>query len=411
MDDDLGSFYEDENSEYHYFKLREKKGADVLFVSREVKFNNSITGQVTSKRYIRKVVDKEEVGQIVKVKGELVLQCTPGKREQVKAIVFDNDSGKMHFVLQKFRGDTGNPYKGTDWYFNQREFHELTEFLTLVRFIDLTDVKNFQVRASELQSKVLVDRNEHELLQAFKDIHGDERVRLLEMIKNENLTKDDIDVLSGRKEGLETFRRKLFIEKDWKEKEWQAFFEKNTWIFGYGLDYRFLSILQREASISEVDLDGKNESVVDFLLGSTEFTVLVELKRPDTPLFDLEQNRSRSWKLSKDLFYAVSQILSQKASWQLKSTSSNYDSTGDFIKQKTFDPKCILLVGSRDQYSDTDRDSHIKKQTFELFRRDSRNIEMLTYDELYDRAYFLVNQTLPNEKRRVQPQFPPASGE
>jgi hypothetical protein len=395
MDDDLGTFYENSKDEYYYFKLRERKGTDVLFVSREVEFKNSLTGQVTSKRYIRKVMDKEESGQIVKVRGEFVLQCTPGKREQVKVVVHDNDNGRMQFVLQKFRGDTGNPYKDTAWYFSQHDFEELTEFLSLVSFVDLTNRGNFQVKLSELKSKVLVDRNEQDLIQALKNVHGEDRLRLLEMIRSENLTKEDIDVLSGRKDGLETFRRQLYDDQNWDEKGWQAFFENNTWIFGYGLDYRFLSIIQREAALSEVDLDGKNSVAGDFLLGSTDFTVLVEMKRPDTPIFDLEQSRSRTWKLSKDLFWSVSKILSQKASWEIKSRSQNFDAKGRPISQKTYDPKCILILGSRDQYAGDDRDTHIKKQTFELFRRDSRNIEILTYDELYDRAFYLVNQALP----------------
>ncbi len=37
----------------------------------------------------------------------------------------------------------------------------------------------------------------------------------------------------------------------------------------------------------------------------------------------------------------------------------------------------------------------IKQKTFELYRRDSRNVEILTYDELYERAYYIVNQDLP----------------
>ena len=34
-----------------------------------------------------------------------------------------------------------------------------------------------------------------------------------------------------------------------------------------------------------------------------------------------------------------------------------------------------------------------KAKTFELFRRNCKDIEILTYDELFDRAYFIVNQT------------------
>ena len=134
----------------------------------------------------------------------------------------------------------------------------------------------------------------------------------------------------------------------------------------------------------------------DFLLGSTDFTVLVELKRPDTPLFETLKNRSRSWKLSKYLVEAVSQILAQKASWEIKATQNCYNSKGDLIQQGTCDPKCILISGSREQFNDNSRDQDIKFRTFELFRRNSRNIEILTYDELYERAYYIVNQELPS---------------
>ena len=156
-----------------------------------------------------------------------------------------------------------------------------------------------------------------------------------------------------------------------------------------------MSILQREASISNSDLDGKNTVQSDYLLGNTDFTVLVEMKRPDTLLFETTKNRSRSWKLSKYLIESVSQILAQKASWEIKATQDCYTTEGDLIYQKTCDPKCILIIGSREQFNDNQRNQDIKFRTFEIFRRDSRNIEIITYDELYERAYYIVNQKLP----------------
>ncbi len=391
----MESFYTKEDGEIYYYKLRDKSGPDTIFISKLTEFENSVTKEKTSKRYIRKVFGDEESCEIVRVKGEFILRCSPTGRDQIKVIVHENDNRKIGFVLQKFRGDTGNPYQNTDFHFYRNEFNELLEFLTLVRFIDLSDINNFKLSFSDLKHKVLVDRSERELINAFKNLHGEDRLHLLEQIRDERLTKQDLDILSGRKEGLETFRKKLYVEKDWTEPEWQVFFEQNTWIFGYGLDYRFLSILQREAALSDSDLNGKNTIAGDFLLGSTDFTVLVELKKPDTPLFGSVQNRSRSWKLSKPLIDAVSQILAQKASWEIKALQNCYNSNGDLITQRSCDPKCILIIGSRKQFSDNPRNQDIKYRTFELFRRDSRNIELLTYDELYERAFCIVNQELP----------------
>ena len=71
-------------------------------------------------------------------------------------------------------------------------------------------------------------------------------------------------------------------------------------------------------------------------------------------------------------------------------TSKNYSASGELIGRMTVDPKSILLIGSNGQFSGTEKERTIKLRTFELFRRDSRNIEILTYDELYERAKFIV---------------------
>ncbi len=391
----MESFYTKEDGEIHYYKLREKSGPDTIYVSKLVEFENSVTGEKKSKREIRKVFGDQESSEIVRVKGEFILRSSPTGRDQIKVIVHENDNNRIGFVLQKFRGDTGNPSKDTNFSFYDNEFHELLEFLNLVRFIDLSDTNNFKLSLSNLREKVLVNREDKELLDSLAHLQGDDRVNFLEKMRESTLTKQDLDILSGRKDGLHIFHRKLYVEKDWDELQWQNFFSENTWIFGYGLDYRFLSILQKEAAVSDVDVDGKNTVNSDFLLGSTDFTVLVELKKPDTLLFEQGKNRSHSWRLSQYLVYSVSQILAQKAAWEIKSSQTNYDENGQPITQNTSDPKAILIIGRKDEIDGNPRDFEIKQKTFELYRRDSRNVEILTYDELYERAYYIVNQELP----------------
>ena len=105
--------------------------------------------------------------------------------------------------------------------------------------------------------------------------------------------------------------------------------------------------------------------------------------------------------MSTDLMDAISQILVQKAEWQVKSRSGTlHNEDGAEITQKAVDPKAILLVGMRSSLDGQDRESQTKKNTFELFRRDSRNVEIITYDELYDRAFYIVNQRLPYKVER-----------
>ena len=240
----MESFYTKEEGEIHYYKLREKSGPDTIYVSKLVEFKNSVTGEKKSRREIRKVFGEQESSEIIRVKGEFILRSSPTGRDQIKVIVHENDNNRIGFVLQKFRGDTGNPSKETNFSFYDNEFHELLEFLNLVRFIDLSDTNNFKLSLSNLREKVLVNKEDKELLDSLAHLQGDDRNNFLEKMRESALTKQDLDILSGRKYGLTTFHKKLYVDKDWDEPQWQKFFSENTWIFGYGLDYRFLSILQ-----------------------------------------------------------------------------------------------------------------------------------------------------------------------
>lgn len=99
-------------------------------------------------------------------------------------------------------------------------------------------------------------------------------------------------------------------------------------------DRRLSGRERREAHVSNEDLAGRDGSVAEFLMGATNFTVLVEIKRPDTDLFEKRKNRAGSWKLSAGLIDAVSQILEQKASWQVKreaKASKNYTANGELL--------------------------------------------------------------------------------
>jgi hypothetical protein len=168
----------------------------------------------------------------------------------------------------------------------------------------------------------------------------------------------------------------------------QHFFANNIWIFGLGLDYKFKGILQKEFSASNTEADGTNEVISDFLLGDKKFTTFVEIKKPDTDLFGAEKNRSNCWRLSNELIDSVSQILEQKASGQIKIESNQlHDDSGKIIIQKAYDSKVVLIIGSWNQLNKcTDKEKQIKEKTFELFRQNLKNIEIVTYDELLDRA-------------------------
>jgi hypothetical protein len=327
----------------------------------------------------------------------------------------------MEFTLQRFVKTDGNsiqPIKETSFSFTQDEFTALLKLLSDLKFLDFSNKDRFVVEGNSIPNnkillnltkpdpnKVLVDKSLGDIINQLSKLKDAEREAILETLRNNVLTKADLDILSGRKDGLEEFKGNLKDLSKLDEPQWQSFFKRNSWIFGYGLDYRFLSILQKEASVSSVDLDGKNEVISDFLLGDNNFTVIVELKRPDTALFETDKNRSESWRLSRDLTYAVSQILTQKAEWEIKSETKQFTESGQPTSQSTVDPKTILIIGHTDQFKGTTKEALIKKKTFELFRRNSRAIEIVTYDELLERAKFIVSDSRKDENVQEE-EFP-----
>lgn len=279
---------------------------------------------------------------------------------------------------------------------------QIKVFLSWVSQFDLGSVSERKIKLADGDSIV-----DDILLKKLKDLflgaNGEEK--LVEWIDEGLITSRDIVNTCYRKKQLAMFEAMMEQPEYWmqycsernigsnsEERAWQHFFMNNEWIFGYGLDYRYNGLLQREAHLSEQDLDGSEAVISDFLLGDKLFTTFVEIKKPSTPLFGKVKNRSGSWCLSDDLIYAVSQILEQKASGQIKMSRPQYNYDGGIMQQAAYDSKVVLLIGHWRELSGTPslKEQEIKKKTLELFRRDSRNIEILTYDELYERAKYIV---------------------
>ncbi|CNK08983.1 Shedu immune nuclease family protein [Yersinia enterocolitica] len=235
-----------------------------------------------------------------------------------------------------------------------------------------------------------IQSNHEEIMRVLEHSDNTSLVLALQHIVSNRLTNTDINTILGRKDALDEYEQMYENANDYNEIDWQRFFERNEWIFGYGLNYKYLKILQREAHISHTDLNGSNDVITDFLLSDSRFTKIVELKTPTTNLFVNRQNRADSWRLSSELTDAVSQILAQKANWEIESQRSNYTSDGDLIREETHDAECILVIGSISSISGSDREKLIKRKTLELYRRNLKSINILFYDELLERARFIV---------------------
>lgn len=183
------------------------------------------------------------------------------------------------------------------------------------------------------------------------------------------------------------------LDEDW----WQNYFVNNPWIFGYGLNYQFLHLLDEQADYGGTKYSGKGAQKGDFLMNSgadIKFTVLVEIKKPNTPLFQIgrdkkyKRHRNGAILLHEELTGGISQLQSNCHRWETEG-SRRQDDFEDLTTQNiyTYQPKGILVVGHSNQLKDSEA-----RSTFELCRRNTFNPELLTFDELYERAKFIVHQ-------------------
>lgn len=291
--------------------------------------------------------------------------------------------------------------------FSKFNFQQLKAFLQFINSIDLKSISDRRIVLSDNSLDILDAQTKKKIATFLSGSEGPNVIK--ELLDDGLITSQDLVNTGYRKQQLLIFKKliydnylneyKISIGKPNTKDEiaWQHFLNQNQWIFGYGLDYKFQGVLQKEFHASDTTAAGQDGVIADFLMGDNNFTTFVELKLPTTPIFGTSSNRANTWKLSNDFLDAVSQILEQKASGQLKieTTKELLDDKKDIIHQNSYDSKTILLIGSWQEVTNSTEPEgikKIKKKTFELFRRDSRNIEILTYDELFRRAEFIVGK-------------------
>lgn len=194
-------------------------------------------------------------------------------------------------------------------------------------------------------------------------------------------------IIMDRRKVLEEFSANLNIEK--LESYWQTFFNNNLWIFGYGLKYQILKEITDQPIYKGADFDASGEQRGDYIMHSSaekKFTVLVEIKKPQTKLVSEELYRSGTAKLSSELVWATSQIQINCNSWFRN--GSQQDHAKDTLEKTniyTYQPKGILVIGKTSQLNNRE-----KFNTFEAYRNSINNPQIITFDELYERAKYII---------------------
>ena len=158
------------------------------------------------------------------------------------------------------------------------------------------------------------------------------------------------------------------------EEEWQAFFNENPFVLTMAFGHPVIKV-QDKASVGGRTFSGKGGKITDFLVKNsmTNNTAIVEIKTPQTELLGKKEYRGEVFGPSADVSGAINQVLDQKYRFdreiaQFKENSQLYD-------LRSYSVYCCLIVGTIPMEED-------RRKSFELFRGNSKDVEILTFDEL-----------------------------
>ncbi len=393
-----------ENNEYKYHK---GKVPDKTYISKRIESkspeveNGVIIDKITPIRYASKVIDSEnEFGFFIEKK-EVKLRITPNGRQEITAKFLENERGIYILNIQKFTTESGSPHK-VYFSFRGNEIKSLVDFIKSIKELNIEDKNGFSIKDDDLKKLTLTKE------QAYK-IYKDNETLFKEVL-NENITQDDILNLVYKKEQLDYFeklltqegffdleKKRLEISKD--EALWQFFFEENTWIFGYGLQYIINIPLENkklEQVVAGYDIVHRGKRI-DALMkskGIVSYLCFAEIKTHNTKLLNAPY-RPNVFPPSNELSGGISQIQKtvQNSLENLINKVQPTDEVGNPTGEEVFmyRPKSFLLVGSLKEFETEHGVNKEKFSSFELYRKSIKDIEIITFDELLERAKFIVN--------------------
>jgi hypothetical protein len=354
-------------------------------------------------RIISKVINSPEVHQFTKDGKEIVLKVTSGQRHEVIAKFYEDTRGVFALTIQKFTKETGVPHN-TSFTFIGDEIQRLYGFLRSIESLPIDGRHNQHYKEN------IVDELESKRKEAIKTINENPDL-LAEILKN-NITQADIINLAYRKDQLSiyksllsdvsyfnTYKAENKLSRD--EAVWQHFFEKNTWIFGYGLKYIFNSPLEgrkleQVVAGYNVFSSGKRIDALMHTKGIISTLCFGEIKTHNTPLLSREY-RPECFMISSELAGGISQVQKtiqkslKELGTKLELKDENRNPTGESVF--LYQPKAFLVIGCLDEFQSTKGINEDKFSSFELFRRNITNPEIITFDELYERAKYIIESS------------------
>ena len=398
-----------EADNYDYFK---NKKSDKVYLSKRLeskhlKLDNDgkIQELILPFRYISKVLNIPEGHKFIKEGKQVSLRITGGEKQEITAKFYEDTRSIFTLQIQKYTIKSGAPHH-TYFTFQGDEIPALYNFIRNICLIPIKSEDKAQI-SDELVNDLVLTKAQ------LLDIVSEQPDLIEELINNQTSTQEIIN-LGYRKKQLGIFQRflnepdffqqtKTELGTNKKDEDvWQSFFEKNTWIFGYGLSYIFNSTLDNsklEQVVKGSSFTGAGKRV-DALLkskGIINSLCFAEIKTHKAPLLKSVSDpyRKECWAPSAEFSGAIAQIQKtvQLSLEEINTKTQIKNDVGALTGESLYlyQPKSFLVIGMLSEFSGEHGENEEKFSSFELLRRNLTNPEVITFDELYQRTKYIVD--------------------
>lgn len=228
----------------------------------------------------------------------------------------------------------------------------------------------------------------------------------------EDVEASDVIAVAHRRQQLADFRMLLSDPEFFQSRQealgvgregvWQDFIESNPWMLGAGLSGQLLTSWNNEKLeqvVAGFSLAGAGKRVDALLRTAGTFSMMVfaEIKHHETSLLADKPYRSGCWALSDELSGGITQVQQTvyRAASEIHERIFNTDEEGAETGRETFliRPRSFLIVGHLRMLGGRAGGVNMAKlRSFELFRRNLHEPEILTFDELLARAEWSLGE-------------------
>lgn len=383
-------------------------------------------------RFVTKVFDElDEVEPGQDEEGtewtEYVVETTPAGRKQIRLMVCREAGAVREIMLARVPTDPSSSSKLEKLLRLDRV--SSARLIELIRALDYIPVNGDEetVRVDDdLLRDVFSDPSAAQRLyerdpEIFKElIEADPSTGELVAIAHRRGVVAEFKRLLDDPDYVEDRRAEWNVNQAGLEPVWQRFFERNPWLLGATLSGQLLTSwseekLEQVVAGFSVGHDGKRTDALLRTSGEIRSLVFAEIKHPGTDLLDGKEYRSGCWGPSRELSGGVTQVQQTVAlaAQGLNGKLPDTESDGSLADTMTYlvRPRSYLVVGHLNKLKGPTGGVHEGKfQSFELYRRNLYEPEIVTFDELLARAEWLVevaaSEKLPVEVPDDDPEFP-----